>query len=79
MYRICQCVLYSLSQWFPTSGRVPNQGRVGSDLGSPEGFMEKLIIIKKMNFLSKSKQNVGENVVIESVFINFKHTEEINF
>lgn len=52
---------------------------MGSDLGSPEGFMEKLIIIKKMNFLSKSKQNVGENVVIESVFINFKHTEEINF
>jgi hypothetical protein len=32
--------------------------------------MEKLIIIKKLKFLSKSKQNAGENVVIESVFIN---------
>ena len=43
---------------------------MGSDLGSPEGFMEKLMFIKKKKCLSKSKQNIGENVVIECVFID---------
>jgi hypothetical protein len=36
--------------------------------------MEKSMIMKKKSkFVSKFKQNDGENVIIESVFINFKH------
>jgi hypothetical protein len=37
----------ALSQWFPTSGRDPNQGRGVSDVGSREGFLKNSIIMKK--------------------------------
>jgi hypothetical protein len=39
-----------LYQWFPTSGRDPNQDRGESDVGSQEGFMENSIIMKKSKF-----------------------------
>jgi hypothetical protein len=47
-------VLY-VGQWFPTSGRDPNQSRGGSDIASREGFMENSIIMgeKKSKFVSK--------------------------
>ena len=49
-------VFNAVPQWFPTSGRDPNQGRGGSDVGSGEGFMENAIIMKKnQNLLSKLK------------------------
>jgi hypothetical protein len=42
--------------------------------------MESSIIMKKkIRFVSKFKLNDPENVVIESVFINFKHAEAITF
>ena len=51
-------------------------GSRGSDVGSRESFMENSIIMKKKSkFVSKFKQNDGENVIIESVFINFKHND----
>jgi hypothetical protein len=34
-------------QWFPTSGRDPNQGRGVSDVWSQGGFVENSINIKK--------------------------------
>jgi hypothetical protein len=36
----------ALHQWFSTSGRDPNHGRWGSNVGSREGFMENSIIMK---------------------------------
>ena len=42
--------------------------------------MENSIIMKKKSkFLSKFKQNDGENIVIESVFIKFKNIGAITF
>jgi hypothetical protein len=41
--------------------------------------MENSISVKKSKFLSKFKQNDRENVTIESVSINFKHTGAITF
>jgi len=38
--------------------------------------MENSIIIKKDKFVSKFKQN-PDYVIIECVFMNFKHTREI--
>ena len=66
-----------MDQWFPPSGRDPNQGPGASDVGSREGFLENSIIIKKITILSKFKQNDRENLVIESVFINFKHSRPV--
>jgi hypothetical protein len=37
-----------VEQWFPTSGRDPNQARGSSDLGSREGFMENSIIMYEL-------------------------------
>ena len=37
----------SLHQWFPTSGRDPNQGCGWSDVRSRDGFMENSIIMKR--------------------------------
>jgi hypothetical protein len=34
--------IYSLCQWFPTSGHGPVEGRYGSDVESREGFMENM-------------------------------------
>jgi hypothetical protein len=41
-----------VTQWFPTSGRDPNQGRWVSDLGSPEAFM-KYCKIFSLKFYAK--------------------------
>ena len=41
--------------------------------------MENFVIMKKIKFVSKFKQNDRGNVIIESVFINFKHTGAITF
>ena len=41
--------------------------------------MENSILMKKSKYLSKFKQNDGENVITESVFITFKHTGAITF
>ena len=41
--------------------------------------MENSTIMKKSKFVFKFKQNSRENVIIESVFINFKHTGAIAF
>jgi hypothetical protein len=37
------------------------------------------MILKKSKLVSKFKQNDRENVIIESVFINFNHTGAITF
>jgi hypothetical protein len=37
------------------------------------------IMEKKSKFVSKFKQNDRENVIIESVFINFKRTGAVTF
>jgi hypothetical protein len=37
----------TLRHWFPTSGRDPNQGHGGCDVGSREGFTENSIITKQ--------------------------------
>jgi len=39
--------------------------------------MENSVIMKKK--VGKFKENDRENVIIDSVFINFKHTEAIKF
>ena len=41
-FRVC------IQQWFPISGRDTNEGRMGSDVGSLEGFMKKSLIMKKI-------------------------------
>jgi len=40
--------------------------------------MKNSVIMKKKK-VCKFKQNDGENVIIESVFINFKHNGAITF
>jgi len=75
MIRRVKCLL---SKWFPTSGRDPNEGRRGSDVGSRDSFVQNSIIMgEKSKFVSKFAQNDRENVIIESVFINFKRTGAI--
>lgn len=49
-----------------------------SEVGSLDGFMENSIIMKNIKIVSKFKENNRENVIIESVFINFKHTGAIS-
>jgi len=44
---------YHVVQWFPTSGREPNQGHRGSDLGLREGFMKNSINMDLSSFICK--------------------------
>jgi hypothetical protein len=37
-----------LQQWYPNSGRDPNQGCWGSDVGSREGFMDNSVNMEKI-------------------------------
>jgi hypothetical protein len=48
-------------------------GGCWSDVGSREGFMENLIIMKQNQNVSKYRQNDRENVIIESPCINLKN------
>jgi hypothetical protein len=68
---ISHCVV---KRWYPNSSSGANWVAGGFDVGPRKSFMENSIIIKKNKFLSKVKQNDPENVIIECVFINFKHT-----
>jgi hypothetical protein len=61
---------YQIGQWFPNSGRDPNQGREGSDVRSRECLTEISIIIKK-------NKNLYLNSKRMNVFINFRNV--INF
>ena len=67
-----------MNQWVPKSGSDPNEVRGGFDVGSREGFMENLIIMKKLKFVSKLKQNDRENIIIESVFVQLQ-LEQLHF
>jgi hypothetical protein len=68
-----------VGQWLPAAGREPNQGLRGSEVGSRDGLMQNAVIMKKIKFVSKFKQNYRENVITGSVYINFKHTGAITF
>jgi hypothetical protein len=70
----------TLIHWLATSGRDPNQSRRRSGVSLQEGFMENLIIVKKKTkLLPKFKENDRANLIIESVFINFKRTVHLHF
>jgi hypothetical protein len=46
----------TLDQWFPTSGRDPNQDQGRSDVGSREACTEKSIIMKILCDVSNVQQ-----------------------
>lgn len=68
---------YAIKQWYPNSSRDENRVSVVWHRTVKGCYGELDNYFKKKFFLSKFKQNDPEYVIIECVFINFKHTREI--
>ena len=67
--------MVSLERWFPTSGRDPNEGRGGSNVGTRDGFMENCMSMIKISkllyeFKQNDRKNFKHNVVRKGISIN---------
>ena len=51
----------------------------GGDVGSRKGFVDNSIFVKKKQNLYQNSNNDRDSLVLEYVFINFKHTVAITF